>query len=159
MKFDGSSTAHSRGVGIVLYHKEDEAVVLSFKLEFSYLNNTVKYEAYLIGLVMALEMGVRHLRIIGDLNLVVCQTEGSFSLKEPSLTPYRTMAQKMEEEFSTFEIEHALRSENRYADTLAALGSQIVFGGSSTRIEASEWKESIIEILKEMFEEEKFEED
>ena len=34
MKFDGPSIAHSRGVGIVLYHKKDEAVVLSFNLEF-----------------------------------------------------------------------------------------------------------------------------
>ena len=43
----------------------------------------------------------------------------------------------MEEKFLTFEIEHALRSENRYADALAALGSQIAFKGSSTRIEVS----------------------
>ena len=34
MKFDGSSTAQSGGVGVILYHEEDEAVALSFKLEF-----------------------------------------------------------------------------------------------------------------------------
>ena len=92
MKFDGSSTAHSRGVGIVLYHKEDKVVVLSFKLEFPCLNNTTEYEAHLTGLATALEMGVKHLKVIGDLNLVVCQTKESFSLKEPSLAQYRTMA-------------------------------------------------------------------
>ena len=85
MKFDGFSTAQLGGVGVVLYHKEDEAMTLSFKLEFPYSNNTVEYEAYLIGLATALEMGVKHLRVIGDLNLVVCQAKGSFSLKEPSL--------------------------------------------------------------------------
>jgi len=53
------------------------------------------------------------------------------------LAPYRTMVQKMEERFSTFEIEHAQRSKNRYADTLAALGSQIAFEGSNTRVEVS----------------------
>jgi len=53
-------------------------------------------------------------------------------LKEPSLAPYRKVAWKMKEKFSTFEIEHALRSENRYVDALAALGLQIVFEGSST---------------------------
>mgnify|MGYP000928854379 CR=1 FL=1 len=58
-----------------------------------------------------------------------------------------------------FEIEHALRSENRYTDALAALGSQIVFEGDSTRIEVSKWKESIIEMLKERFQEEQCEED
>ena len=57
MKFDGSSTAHSRGVEVVLYHEEDKAVVLSFKLEFPCSNNTAEYEAYLTGLATALEMG------------------------------------------------------------------------------------------------------
>ena len=38
MKFDVSSTTQSRGVGVVLYHEEDEAVVLLFKLEFPYSN-------------------------------------------------------------------------------------------------------------------------
>ena len=60
----------------------------------------------------------------------------------------------MEEKFSTFEIKHALRSENPYVDALAALGPQIVFEGSNTRIEVSKRKESIIEILKERFQEE-----
>ena len=92
MKFDRSLTAHLGGVGIVLYHKEDKVVVLSFKLEFPCSNNTTEYEAYLIGLATALEMGVKHLKVIGDLNLVVCQTKESFSLKEPSLAQYRTMA-------------------------------------------------------------------
>ena len=143
MKFDESSTTQSGGVEIVLYHEEDKAVALSFKLEFPYSNNTAEYEAYLTGLATALEMG--------DPNLVVCQTKGSLSLKEPSLAPYRTMAQKMEEKFSTFEIEHALRNENRYADALVALGSQIVFEGGTTRIEVSKRKESIVNMLKERF--------
>ena len=137
MKFDGSLTAHLRGVGIVLCQEEDEAVALSFKLEFPCSNNTTEYEAYLTGLATTLEMGVKHLKVIGDLNLGVSQTKGSFSLKEPSLALYRAIAQTMEENFSTFEIEHALRSENQYVDALAALGLQIMFEGSSTRIEVN----------------------
>ena len=129
MKFDGSSTTQSEGVGVVLYHEEDKAVVLSFKLEFPCSNNTTEYEAYLTRLAIALEMGVKHLKVMGDSNLVVCQVKGIFSLKEPSLAPYRAMAQKMEEKFSTFEIEHAPRNENHFANALAALGSQIMFEG------------------------------
>ena len=97
MKFDGFSTAH---LG-------EEVVALSFKLEFPYSNNTAEYEVYLTGLATALKMGIKHLKVIGDSNMVVCQAKGSFSLKELSLAPYRTLAQKMEERFSTFEIEHA----------------------------------------------------
>ena len=57
----------------------------------------------------------------------------------------------MEEKFSTFEIEHTPRNENQFADALAALGSQIIFEGDSTRIEVNKRKESIIKMLKERF--------
>ena len=134
-----------------MYHEEDKAVVLSFKLEFPYSNNTAEYEAYLTGLATALKVGVKHLRVMGDSNLVICQAKGIFSLKEPSLAPYRAIAQKMEEKFSTFEIEHAPRNENRFADVLAVLGSQIMFEGDNTRVEVSKREESIIEVLKERF--------
>ena len=81
MKFDGFSTAH---LG-------EEVVALSFKLEFPYSNNTAEYEVYLTGLATALKMGIKHLKVIGDSNMVVCQAKGSFSLKEPSLALYRTL--------------------------------------------------------------------
>ena len=71
MKFDGSSSTQSGGVGVVLYHEKDKTMALSFKLEFPCLNNTAEYEAYLTGLATALKMGVKHLRVLGDSNLVV----------------------------------------------------------------------------------------
>ena len=159
MKFDGSSTIHSRGVRVVLYHEEDKAMTLSFKLEFPCSNNTAEYEAYLTRLATALEMGVKHLKVLGDSNLVVCQAKGNFSVKEPSLAPYRAMAQRMKEKFATFEIEHAPRNENRFADALVALGSQIIFKGKSANIEVNKKEESIIEVLKEKFWEEQGERD
>ena len=44
-----------------------------------------KYETYLMGLAIALEMGIKHLKVIGNSNLVVCQAKESFSLKDPRL--------------------------------------------------------------------------
>ena len=55
--------------------------------------------------------------------------------------------------FCTFEIEHIQRSDNQYADALAALGSQIAFEGSRTRVEINKRRKSIIEILQERFQE------
>ena len=75
MQFDGSFTTQSGGVGVVLYHEEDKAVALSLKLEFPCSNNTAKYEVYLTELATAFEMGIKHLRVMGDSNLVVCQTK------------------------------------------------------------------------------------
>ena len=65
----------------------------------------------------------------------------------------------MEEKFSTFEIDHAPRNENQFVDALAALGSQIMFEGDNTRVEVSKREESIIEVLKERFLEERCEGD
>ena len=65
----------------------------------------------------------------------------------------------MEEKFSTFEIEHALRNENWFADVLVALGSQIMFEGDNTRVVVSKREESITRVLKERFQEERCEGD
>ena len=86
---------------MILYHEGEETVALSFKLEFS-CSNIAEYEAYLTRLATALKMGIKHLKVIGDSNLVVYQAKGSFSLKEPSLALYKTLDQKMEERFSIF---------------------------------------------------------
>ena len=122
MKFDGSSTAASAGASIVLYKDDGEAVTKSFKFDFLCFNNAAEYKVYLVGLAIAYEMGIKHLRVIGDSNLVICQARGEFSLKEPSLALYRALAQKLESKFSTFEIEQAQRNENRYVDALAIFG-------------------------------------
>ena len=81
MRYDGSFTADSRDVGVFLYHREGEIVVLSFKLEFSCSNNTTKYKAYLTGLVVALKVGVQHLRVIGDSNLWFTRQKEAFPQK------------------------------------------------------------------------------
>uniref|UniRef100_A0A2N9I2Q6 Integrase catalytic domain-containing protein n=1 Tax=Fagus sylvatica TaxID=28930 RepID=A0A2N9I2Q6_FAGSY len=109
LKFDGSSTSSSSGAGIVLAREDGKTIAKSFKLDFPCSNNASEYEAYITGLVIAHEMGIKHLRVIGDSNLIICQTKGEFSLKEPSLALYRALAQKLEEEFDTFEISHAMR--------------------------------------------------
>ena len=134
LHFDGSSTTSEGGAGIVLSKNIEEAVAMSFKLDFPCTNNMAKYEAYLTGLVVTHEMGIKHLRVIGDSNLVVCQARGDFALKEPSLALYRAMAQRLEDSFEEFNIEHSLRSDNRFADALATLGSKIKFEGATTDV-------------------------
>ena len=105
LRFDGFSTATEGEAGIVLIKEAREAVAMSFKLNFPCTNNTAEYEAYLTGLAVAHEMGIKHLKVIGDSNLVVCQAKGEFALKELSLAPYRTVAQMLEDSFEDFDIQ------------------------------------------------------
>ena len=107
---------------------------MSFKLDFPCTNNMAEYKAYLTGLAVAREMGIKRLRVIGDSYLVVCQARGDFALKEPSLAPYRAMAQRLEDSFEEFNIEHSLGSDNRFADALATLGSKIKFKDATTDV-------------------------
>uniref|UniRef100_A0A2N9ERP7 Integrase catalytic domain-containing protein n=1 Tax=Fagus sylvatica TaxID=28930 RepID=A0A2N9ERP7_FAGSY len=153
LKFDGSSTSMSSGAGIVLIREDGETIAKSFKLDFPCSNNASEYEAYITGLAIAHGMGIKHLKVIGDSNLIICQAKGEFSLKEPSLAPYRALAQRLEEKFSTFEIVHALRSENRYADALAALGSQVAFEGPTADVTINKRGTPITDLLREEYEE------
>ena len=90
MRFDRSVTTTSNGLGIVLSCKEGDTMPLSFKLGFSYSNNVAKYEVYLTGLAIALNIGIKHMRVLGESNLVVSQVKGDFALRERSLATYRT---------------------------------------------------------------------
>ena len=82
MRFDGSATATSNGLGIVLSCEDGDIVPLSFKLEFPFLNNATEYEAYLTRLAIALSIGVKHMGVLRDSNLVVSQVKGDFALRE-----------------------------------------------------------------------------
>ena len=71
MRFDGSTTEASNGIGIVLSCEDRGTIPFSFKLEFPYSNNAVEYKAYLTGLAIALSMGIKHMRVLEDSNLEV----------------------------------------------------------------------------------------
>ena len=82
MRFDGSTTTTSNGVGVVLNCEDGDTMPLSLKLGFSYSNNTAEYKAYLTGLTMALSIGVKHIRVLEDSNFVVSQVKCDFALRE-----------------------------------------------------------------------------
>ena len=96
MRFDGSTTTTSNGVGVVLSCENGDTIPLSFKLGFSCSNNATKYEAYLTRLTIALNIGIKHMRVLGDSNLVVSQVKSDFALREQSLATYRTWVQRLE---------------------------------------------------------------
>ena len=82
MRFDGSAMTTSNGLGIVLSCEDGDTMSLSFKLGFSYSNNAAEYEAYLIGLAIALSMGIKHMMVLGDSNILISQVKGDFTLRE-----------------------------------------------------------------------------
>ena len=66
LRFDESSTTSEEGARIAMSNNTEETVTMSSKLDFPCTNNMVEYEAYLTGLMVAHEMGIKHLQVIGD---------------------------------------------------------------------------------------------
>ena len=84
-------------------------------------NNVAEYNALLIGLSFAKELGVEYLEAFGDSQLIVKQVQGEYEVRSQDLIPYHKMAVEMAESFEGFFIEHIPRLQNTYADALAAL--------------------------------------
>ncbi|CAL2239122.1 unnamed protein product [Prunus armeniaca] len=117
--FDGSSTSKGGGAGFVLINPNGQATALSFKLDFPCTNNVAKYEAFIMGLSIAKEMGAEKAKIIGDSNLVLSQLQGSFAVKEATLAPYRTAAERLINSFKQVMLEHIPRKDMPVIEAIA----------------------------------------
>ena len=88
LEFDGSCSSSGSGVGIVLIPPQGEPEPLAFKLEFGNTNNTIEYEALLLGITVTKEKGVKILKAKGDAKLIVRQVRGQYSVKNHRLKNY-----------------------------------------------------------------------
>lgn len=62
---------------MVLTTKEGKEVALSYILNFPCTNNEAYYEAFILGLLAARELGAKCLKVKGDSNLIVQQEVNS----------------------------------------------------------------------------------
>ena len=74
-------------------------VPLSFKLEYEATNNVAEYEALLLGLQTAKNMGIQSLKVMGDSELVVRQVRNQCQTKHPRLRADRNEVWDMVENF------------------------------------------------------------
>ena len=82
-------------------------------------NNGEEYEALLYGLELALRLGVRHITINLDSELVSGQLNGSFEVKDSRMRSYRDTVKSLMTEFRFVEIKAIKRELNSQADALA----------------------------------------
>ena len=71
VQFDGSSSNTGQGDGVVLASPQGQEIPLAFKLDFHCTNNEAEYEALLLGLIFAQNVGALGLCIRGDSNLII----------------------------------------------------------------------------------------
>ncbi|XP_074305988.1 uncharacterized protein LOC141641216 [Silene latifolia] len=125
MYFDGGSNYMGYRVGILLISPTGEHSPVSIKLDFNITNNTAEYEACLLGLRSALDLGVKKLIVHGDSSLVINQVGGSWKIKSQSLAPYQTRIEELEKYIEDIRYVHLPREESQFADALSKLATLI----------------------------------
>jgi ribonuclease HI len=78
MFFDGASSREGTGAGVFFVSLAQETVSLSYNLEFETTNNVAEYEALVLGLRAAKEMGIQEVEVFGDAELIVQQMKNTY---------------------------------------------------------------------------------
>jgi ribonuclease HI len=66
---------------VVLISPTNQVITLSFKLQFLTTNNTADYEALILGMKVAKDLGVEQLTVFGDVELVVQEVKKIYQVK------------------------------------------------------------------------------
>ncbi|KAK2427943.1 hypothetical protein QL285_026492 [Trifolium repens] len=88
---DGASSSTGAGAGIILENGKGIIIEVSLTLSFPTSNNQAEYEAFLAGLRLAEDIGVRNIKICTDSQLVVSQVLGEYQAKNNNLFEYLTL--------------------------------------------------------------------
>ena len=78
MYFDGSSSKEGVGARVLIILAGGEVIYLMYKLEFKTTNNTAKYEALILGLRAAKDLGIQEFVVFGDSELVIQQVKNVY---------------------------------------------------------------------------------
>jgi len=123
LSVDGASNQRGSGAGIVLEGPGGILIEQSLKFSFKASNNQAEYEALAAGMLLAKEMGVKHLTARSDSLLATGQVKGDFAAKNPQLARYLDYITTLSKAFITFELIHVPCQENNRADLLFKLAS------------------------------------
>ncbi|XP_070017235.1 uncharacterized protein [Nicotiana sylvestris] len=125
MFFDGVANFKGVGIGAVLVSETDQHYPVSAKLKFPCTNNMAEYEAYILGLNMAVDMNIQELLVIGDSDLHVHQVQGEWATKTSKILLYLYHVKELKRRFTKIQSRHVPRIQNEFADALATLSSMI----------------------------------
>jgi len=107
------------GAGAVLLDQKGREVATFKRYLGNATNNVAEYEALILGLTGALDLGVSTLTVKLDSELLVRQLSGAYRVKSPLLKPLHQKALALLRGFARAEVLHVPREKNRKADQLA----------------------------------------
>jgi probable phosphoglycerate mutase len=123
MYFDGSLMKIGVGAGLLFISPLGVHMRYVIRLHFPASNNVAEYETLVTGLRIAIELGVRHLDIRGDSQLVIDQVMKNSSCRDPKMEAYCGEVRRLENKFHGLELNHIAHRYNEAADELAKITS------------------------------------
>ena len=88
MIFDGACSRMGSSAGIDFTSRKGDKLRYAYRLDSNSNNNVVEYEALILGLDLAIEMGIRVLKVIDDFDFMVQQVTYCFGAKNERLRCY-----------------------------------------------------------------------
>ena len=95
LSMDGSSNQLGSEAGVILEGPNGVLIEQSLRFAFKANNNQAEYEALIVGILLAKEMGAKVLMAKSDSLLVTEQVTGEFQAKDPQMAAYLEYVQEL----------------------------------------------------------------
>jgi len=135
LSVDRSSNQQGSRVGVILDGPNGLLIEQALQFAFKASNNQSEYEALIVGMLLAKEIGAQSLLAKSDSLLVTGQVKGEYQAKDPLMAAYLVYVQVLKGSFAMFELVHVPREKNARADLLAKLVSSGKGGRQRTVIQ------------------------
>jgi ribonuclease HI len=107
------------GAGAVLFDMEGRVLERLGKFLGRQTNNVAEYQALLLGLRRAHELGAEELEVVADSELIIRQLSGAYQVRAPALRELHTEALTLLKAFRKVKLVHVPRAQNAEADEMS----------------------------------------
>ncbi|XP_070005828.1 uncharacterized protein [Nicotiana sylvestris] len=113
--FDRAANKKGVGIGAVLISETGHHYPVTTQLHFYCTNNMAEYEACILGLRLAIDMGIQEVLDLGDSDLLVHQIQGEWDTQDLKLIPYQQCLHDLCQRFRSVEFRHIPRIHTEHA--------------------------------------------
>ncbi|XP_074311299.1 uncharacterized protein LOC141647138 [Silene latifolia] len=123
MHIDGASNQRGAGVGLILLSPHGDLIVQAIRCEFKVTNNETEYEALILGMQLALDLGIRNLQVYSDSLLIVNHVNDEYVARDSKMIAYLKVAKELKRKFKDCKLKQVPRDQNVKVDALTTLAA------------------------------------
>ena len=107
------------GAGAVLWDEQGRVLERLGKYLGRQTNNVAEYQALLLGVRRAQELGAEELEVVADSELMIRQLSGAYQVRAPALRELHSEALSLLKAFRKVKLVHVPRAQNAEADEMS----------------------------------------